>query len=151
MRFIDISRALAVLTVAASAPAVAVNCYMLVDRNNEVVYQGRGAPVDLSDEGAPARDALRARGQQLIAMDADRCPAIDRARITSDGGPATVEEIVSAMRPAVSFGTAATPTAQRPGSSGASAGGLALPRITVPRETGGGVSTSGIPSGMSIR
>lgn len=151
MRFIEISRALAALAVAVSAPAAAFNCYMLVDRNNEVIYQGTESPVDLSDDGAPARDALRARGQQLIAMDTERCPAIDRARITSAGGPATVEEIVSAMRPAVSFGTAATPAAQPSGSSSGSEGGIALPRITVPRDTGGGVSTSGIPSGMSIR
>lgn len=152
MRFINMSSAFAALVmVAASAPAAAVNCYLLVDRSNDVVYQGTVSPVDLSDDGAPARDAMRARGQQLIAMDADRCPSIDRARITGQGGPATVEEIVSGMRPAVSFGTAASPPTQRVGTSAGVEGGLALPRITVPRATGGGISTSGIPSGASIR
>ena len=85
---------------AVSTPAAAFNCYAIVDRNNEVVYQGALSPIDLSDEGAPARGALRARGQQLIAMDTENCPAIDRINLATRGGPATVEEIVGGMRSA---------------------------------------------------
>jgi len=129
-----------------STPAAAFNCYAIVDRSNEVIYQGALSPVDLSEDGAPARDALRARGQQLIAMDTDNCPAIDRINLATRGGPATVEEIVAGMRSSTPYG---------PGSSAAppdtSRDGIKLPQITVPRATGGGMSTSGPPSGMSIR
>jgi len=148
MRFMDASRALAALAILGLAvPAAAVNCYMIVDRSNEVIYQDITSPIDLSDEGSAERDALRQRGQQLIAMDAERCPAIDRARIAGKGGPATVDDIVAGMRPAATFGTGATPA--NTGSD--SAGGIVLPRITVPRDTGGGMSPGGPPSGMSIR
>lgn len=131
----------------ASTSAGAFNCYLIVDRTNEVVYQGTVAPVDLSDDGAPTRDAMRARGQQLIAMDTDSCPAIDRVNVASRGGPASVEEIVAGMRSAMPYGTGAQPA--RP--AAAASGGVALPRITVPRATGSGISPSGPPSGMSIR
>ena len=129
-----------------STPAAAFNCYAIVDRGNEVVYQGALSPVDLSDDGAPARDALRARGQQLIAMDTENCPAIDRVNLATRGGPATVEEIVAGMRSATPYGpggAAARPDVSR--------GGIRLPQITVPRATGGGISPSGPASGMSIR
>jgi hypothetical protein len=137
----------AVALLAAAAPAAAFNCYVIVDRNNEVAFQGTFPPVDLSDDGAAARDAMRARGEQLIVMDTDNCPAIDRARVAGGGGPATVEEIVAGMRSAVPYGS----TVQSRAGAATSSGGIALPRITVPRATGGGMSTGGPPSGMSIR
>lgn len=147
MRVRNVSRAIAAaIVVAAAAPAAAVNCYVIVDRNNEVIYQGTTSPIDLSDAGQAGRDAMRARGQQLIAMDADRCPAIDRAQIAGKGGPASVDEIVAGMRSAIPFG--------RPAAGGegrADTGGIHLPQITVPRATGGGMSVGGPPSGMSIR
>ena len=147
MRACNVSRALAAaIAIAAAAPAAALNCYMIVDRGNEVIYQGTTPPVDLSDAGQAERDALRARGQQLVAMDANLCPAIDRAAIGSKGGPASVDEIVAGMRSAVRFGGPVSRGESRP-----DAGGIQLPRITVPRDTGGGMSVGGPPSGMSIR
>ena len=147
MRLTDVTRALAAAAlIGATAPAAAINCYAIVDRANEVVYQNMTPPIDLSDEGAPERDALRRQGEQLVAMDVDRCPAIDRARAGGKSGPATVEEIVAAMRPSIPYGTTASP-ARGP----ADAGGISLPRIRVPVATGGGMSPSGPPSGMSIR
>jgi hypothetical protein len=149
MRFIIISRALAAaMIIGIAAPAAASNCYIIVDRANEVIYQGTAPPIDLSDEGASERDALRQRGQQLITMDSERCPAIDRAQIAGKGGPASVEEIVAGMRSVVPRG-AAVGGRTAPASAGAS-GGINLPRITVPRATGGGMSVGGPPSGMSI-
>ena len=60
MRFIIISRALAAaMIIGIAAPAAASNCYIIVDRANEVIYQGTAPPIDLSDEGASERDALR--------------------------------------------------------------------------------------------
>ena len=142
MRFATCSRSVAVaIAVGASAPAAAFNCYEIVDRSNEIVYQDVTSPIDLSDAGTAARDALRARGAQLIAMDTDHCPAIDTAKISGKGGPATVEEIVAGMRPSMRYG-APTPAA--------ASGGISLPRITVPRATGGGMSPAVPPSGMGM-
>ena len=129
----------------AGLPAHASNCYVVVDRNNEVTYQGALPPVDLSDEGAAARNSLRSQGQQLIAMDTENCPAINRGHAGGKSGPASVEEIVAGMRSAA-YGTGAQPRAAAPGTDG-----ILLPRITVPRATGGGMSVGGPPSGMSIR
>src|SRR6185437_471374 len=145
MRFIIVSRALAAAAIIGiTAPAAASNCYVIVDRSNEVIYQGTAPPIDLSDEGASERDALRQRGQQLITMDSERCPAIDRAQIAGKGAP----EIVAGMRSVVPSGTAVD-RRTAPAGAGAS-GGIDLPRITVPRATGGGMSVGGPPSGMAI-
>jgi len=131
-------------TAVMAAPAAASVCYALVDRTNETTYQGTLPPVDLSDEGVAAREALRAQGQQLIAMDTERCPPIDRGRSGAKNSAATVEEIVAGMRSAMPYGSTVTPTA--PAETG-----IKLPQITVPRATGGGMSVGGPPSGMSIR
>jgi hypothetical protein len=135
------------LLLVGAAPAAAFNCYLIVDKDNAVAYQGTLAPVDLSDEGTGARNAMRARGEQLIVMDAESCPAIDRARITGANGPATVEEIVAGMRSAVPYGS----SVQAASRAETTSGGISLPKITVPRDTGGGMSVGGPPSGMSIR
>ena len=146
MRASHIALGLAALSaVALSTAAVAGTCYVIVDRANDVTYQGTTAPVDLSDEGAAARNAMRAQGQQLIAMEAETCPAIDRGRPGARSGPASVEEIVSGMRSAMPYGTPGRPA------TAAAADGISLPTITVPRATGGGMSVGGPPSGMSIR
>jgi len=131
----------------ASTPAAAFNCYLIVDKVNEVAYQGGFSPVDLSDDGIAARNAMRARGEQLVVMETDNCPSIDRGRTTSARGPATVEEIVAGMRSAVPYGSGVQPTRAET----ITTGGMTLPKITVPRATGGGMSTGGPPSGMSIR
>src|SRR5579864_71169 len=144
MRFITASRALAAAAIIiAAAPAAAGNCYVIVDRSNEVIYQGTTPPIDLSDEAAAERDALRQHGQQLIAMDSERCPAIDRAQVAGKGGPASVDEIVAGMRSVVPSGAGASGQAAPASGSG----GINLPRITVPRDTGGGMSVGGPPSG----
>jgi hypothetical protein len=149
MRHPATAAAIAALAIASAAmPAAAFDCYVLVDASNEVIYQGVQSPLDLSDEGAAERNAMRARSQQLIAMDTDRCPPIDRMRVAGKEGPASVEEIIAGMRPAIAFGSGAagaTRDAVPP------AGDINLPRITVPRATGGGLSPAGPPSGMSIR
>jgi hypothetical protein len=131
----------------AAAPAVAFDCYAIVDRHDQVVYQSTQSPVDLSDAGAAARDALRARGDQLIAMNTDNCPAVDTQHIAGGSRPATVDEIVAGMRPALSYGNRVDPGIR----GDASSGGIQLPAITVPRETSGPMSNSSLPSGMSIR
>ena len=145
MRFDLVLRTAAAVTAIATAlPALAAECYLIIDRSNEVVYQGLTSPVDLSVDGKAARDALRARGEQLVAMDTDHCPPIDRARITGNGKPASVEEIVAGMRPAIPFGHGGA-------SAPRDAGGISLPQIRVPVATGGPISADGPVSGMSRR
>jgi hypothetical protein len=131
----------------ASLPAAAFNCYLIVDKGNEVTYQGGFPPIDLSDDGMDARNAMRIRGDQLIVMDTDTCPPIDRGRTTSARGPASVEEIVAGMRSAVPYGSSVQPARAETTTTG----GMTLPKITVPRATGGGMSVGGPPSSMSIR
>jgi hypothetical protein len=148
MHFTLAARILAIAALAgAAAPAAAVRCYAIVDASNQVIYQSTTPPLDLSDEGAPAREAMRVRHQQLITMNSEQCPPIDRGRVAGKGGPATVEEIVAGMRPAVAGSGAASRTRE----TTTEAGGINLPRITVPRDTGGGMSVGGPVSGMSIR
>jgi hypothetical protein len=43
----------------ATPDASAVTCYIILDRNENVVYQDIYPPVDLSDEGAAERKAMR--------------------------------------------------------------------------------------------
>jgi hypothetical protein len=59
-----------------AAPASAVTCYQLLDRNDTIVYRDIYPPVDLSDEGAAQRQVLRARGEHLISMEVDKCPTL---------------------------------------------------------------------------
>jgi len=137
---------LATAVIAAAAPAAASNCYVIVDRTNEVTYQGWVPPIDLSDDGLATRNAMRAQGQQLIAMDTESCPPIDSTRAGNSTSPASVEEIVAGMRSAVPYGTATQPAREQ-----VTGDGIKLPQITVPRATCGGMSVGGPPSGMSIR
>lgn len=139
--------ALAAVLLTAAAPVLAINCYAVVDRNDRVVYQSVRAPVDLSAAGTAARDALRAKGEQLIAMNTRTCPEVDTSSLGGEHKPATVAEIVAGMRPALRYGRPSGTEAPDITTSGA----IDLPRITPPVATEGGVSTSGVPSGMSLR
>lgn len=144
MRLARVATALAALAlVGAALPAAAIGCYVIVDRANEVIYQGTLSPIDLSDDGTDARNALRARGEQFIAMDAPTCPSIDRMRMGGNTA-ANVDEIVAGMRSVPYSRTSGTRTAP-------TQTGVQLPEITVPRDTGGGMSIGGPVSGMSVR
>lgn len=141
-----VQAAAAGILLASAIPALGMNCYAVIDRNDRIVYQGLQSPVDLSDAGTAARDALRAKGEQLVAMNTRDCPEVDTLNFGADHRPATVAEIVAAMRPALRYGVPA-----RGGSVDGSTGGTDLPRITPPVATGGGTSTYNLPSGTSLR
>ena len=74
--------ALAVFSAAALATPVAsaVTCYLLLDRNDNVVYQDIFPPFDLSPQGEAERKAMRARNEHMIAMETDRCPRLELSR-----------------------------------------------------------------------
>jgi hypothetical protein len=48
-----------------------------MDRNDNVVYRDIVPPVDLSDAGIPAREAMRRRGEFLLFHEAESCPAME--------------------------------------------------------------------------
>jgi hypothetical protein len=96
MRPLTITLAIAALAFA-SERADALSCYLILDRNDAVLYQDAVPPVDMSDAGAIARSDIRSRGQFLMMMDVDRCPRFVAANGPS-AAPAAVEEIVAGMR-----------------------------------------------------
>ena len=101
------------------APAQASTCYFVFDRSDTVIYRDAAPPVDMSIRGAPARDAMRQRGEYLLFVDTDRC--IPLAFITGPGTPGTltVDQIVAG------YPTLNTSNPVSGGSSGGSVGSTA--------------------------
>lgn len=82
---------------AAAVPAAAVTCYEVIDRSNVVIYRDVSSPVDLSDAGKRARDAMRARGELLVFFDTDTCVVLGHT--TAEGSATlTVDEIVGGYK-----------------------------------------------------
>ncbi|MCL4760490.1 MAG: hypothetical protein KJ018_01645 [Burkholderiales bacterium] len=68
----------AALVLLAAAPAAhAVTCYVVMDRNDNVIYRDVVPPVDLSDAGIREREALRMRGEYFLFHEADTCPRVE--------------------------------------------------------------------------
>src|ERR1700682_4990941 len=74
--------------------ADAVTCYVLFDRFENVVYRNTVSPIDLSDQGAAARAALRQRGEYLMVMDSDRCPPVTFVFGTAGSKTLSIDETV---------------------------------------------------------
>jgi hypothetical protein len=85
---------------AAAMPALAGRCYEVIDRNDVVILRDTSSPVDLSGAGAPAREAMRSRGELLVIFDVETCVVIGRDASTG-GGTLTTAEIVAGWK---SFG-----------------------------------------------
>jgi len=84
---------------AAAGPAAAMQCYTVLDRSDNVVYRGTVPPIDLSDRGDPEREAMRQRGQHMIAMDSDRCPGVEFFTGTAGSSNLSVDQIVGGIAP----------------------------------------------------
>jgi len=98
MRRPTLAAALAGTALAALAgTAAAVNCYEVLDRNDNVVYRGSLPPVDMSDKGAPEREAMRARGQHLIAMNVERCLGVEYFTGAAGTTTLSVDQIVGGI------------------------------------------------------
>lgn len=70
--------ALTVCAAAALTPSASgMTCYLVLDRNDNVIYQDIFPPLDLSDAGDAERKAMRARNEHMIAMETDRCPRLE--------------------------------------------------------------------------
>ena len=81
----------------ASSPGSAVMCYQIVDRSDTLIYQDTFPPVDLSDAGQPQRDQMRARGEQMIAADADKCPRLEFFTGNAGSSALSIDEVVAGM------------------------------------------------------
>ena len=121
-----VRRSVILLTIAAAlalsaGTADAVTCYMLYDRFDNVVYRNTVSPIDLSDQGAAARAALRQRGEYLMVMDSDRCPPVTFVFGTAGSKTLSIDETVGGF-PAENppAGRASSPRPRR-GSSAAPA------------------------------
>jgi len=89
--------------VAAAMPVLAITCYEVINRNDVVVLRGTRSPVDLSTAGAPARDAIRGRGELLVIFDTENCVPVGRA--TAEGGRTlNTDEIVAGWKPMMGDG-----------------------------------------------
>jgi hypothetical protein len=77
--------------------ASAVTCYLLIDANDNVVYQDIYPPYDLSDSGAEERKASRARNEHMIAMETDRCQRLELIAGPGVGLRINLEEMSDAL------------------------------------------------------
>ena len=84
---------------AAAVPVFATTCYEVIDRTNVVIFRDSQTPVDLSAAGAPLRDAMYKRGEQLLIYDTDQYIVIRPS--TTSSRTLTTDEIVAGWR---SFG-----------------------------------------------
>ena len=80
-------------------PALAVTCYEVIDRTNVVVFRDSQTPVDLSAAGAPLRDAMYKRGEQLVIYDTTTCIVIRPS--TTSSRKLSADEVIAGWR---SFG-----------------------------------------------
>ena len=102
--------------------ATASTCYVILDATETVVYRASTPPVDMSDRGVAAREALRQRGNYLLFMDTERCVPIGFesgeaiSRQSNTGSITAVDEGAVARAPGIQPArpTAGTPGAARP-------------------------------------
>lgn len=96
---------LAVALVLGSAGAQAITCYVVFDRSENVVYRDVYPPVDMSEKGANAREAMRRRGEFLMFGDFERCPTVEF--VTGAAGAVSLD--LQAAMSTTPLPTAATP------------------------------------------
>jgi hypothetical protein len=82
---------------AAADASAAATCYTVFDRQGEIVYRAFAPPFEgAGDYTTPGRQAMRARGENLVFFDATFCPPV--ASVGGIGGRSyTTEEIVAAF------------------------------------------------------
>jgi len=88
---------------------------MLYDRNDNLVYRDTISPVDMSDQGAAARESMRDRGDYLVVADADRCPQVTFVFGAAGSTALSVDSVVGGMPVGTSpSGVAVSRSAARP-------------------------------------
>ena len=113
--------AVAAVLVSAGSATVAAPCYVVLDRNDAVIYRDYKPPFDLSDPSSRERDMMRRQGQHLLVADfVEDCNPVGFISPTTGANTASVEEIVNEVRPAIasSLGkTGSTAAFPKPGST----------------------------------
>lgn len=109
---------------AVAGSAAAATCYVVLDRTDAVIYRDVVPPFDLSDSKALDSSGMRARGEHLLIAEFDNCDRAGFISPTTGGTTASVEDIVTELKPAIapSVGTrkgtaaakSATPAAAPP-------------------------------------
>ena len=96
---------------AVAGPAVAAPCFLIIDRNDVILYRDLVPPFDLSTTRSQDRDALRQRGHLLLVAEFEQCNSVGYISATTGRTTATVDEIVMQLKPAIatSVGTPAYP------------------------------------------
>lgn len=126
MRILKISLAVSGAALALTSPgADAFTCYLLYDRNDNLVYRDTLSPVDMSDQGAAAREAMRQRGDYLVVADADRCPQVTFVFGSAGSSSLSVDTIVGGMPagPQAGSGSTTRPAARANTRNAVGAGG----------------------------
>ena len=99
-----VRRPLVLLTTAAAlvlsaGAANALTCYVVFDRFDNVVYRNTVPPIDLSDQGEPARAALRDRGEYLMVSDGDRCAPVSFVFGSAGSKTLSIDESIGGFPP----------------------------------------------------
>ena len=110
---IRLALAAAACALAFPGAASALTCYMVLDRSDNVIYRDTYPPVDLSDQGAPERERLRRRGEHLIALESDRCPAIEFFTGSAGSPNLQVDQVIAGL-PVRSLAGTPADAGQRP-------------------------------------
>lgn len=104
----------------AAGNAAASTCYVVLDRAEAVIYRDVVPPFDLSDAKSPERAAMRGRGEHLLVAEFEKCEPAGFISPTTGGTTASVEDIVTQLKPAIApsvgsrQGTAAAKAAPAP-------------------------------------
>jgi len=89
----------AVMLGAAQAPAQAT-CFLVFDRNDNLIYRSQQAPVDMSDPNdraaTAAREAMRARGEYMMYVETDQCAPLT-LMLPGTSGALTIDAIVAGI------------------------------------------------------
>jgi hypothetical protein len=118
------TRSLAILAglsaLACCGSVAAAPCFVIIDRNDTVIYRDIVPPFDLSATKSGSLDALRNRGEHLMIAEFENCYPVGYISATTGGSTATVDEIVMKLQPAISTSIGSgsyvsTPGAMRPG------------------------------------
>ncbi|MFO1396804.1 MAG: hypothetical protein U1F48_07045 [Burkholderiales bacterium] len=103
--------------------ATASTCYVVLDRTETVIYRDVTPPFDLSDAKSPERAAMRQRGEHLLVAEFEKCDPAGYISPTTGGSTASVEDIVTQLKPAIApsmgsrQGNAAKAAAAAPGAA----------------------------------
>jgi hypothetical protein len=107
--------------------AVGAPCFLILDRDDTVIYRDTVPPFDLSTSGSPERAALRQRGQHLLVAEFDRCDAVGSISPTTGGTSATVDDIVMGLKPAAGTSVGMSGNPAPSSASGTSTGARSAP------------------------